>query len=237
MEVHILFDLLSYLFAFVVAKYLGSPSKGILPQGDKGMLYLAGIVGFVSGSVGLGSLNIWLSQDSHMILGKSILGALFGGIVAIEGFKKSRGIKGSTGAYFTPSLAIGISVGRIGCFLAGLEDYTYGIETTLPWGVDFGDRIIRHPVQLYESLAMFAFFLYALWRYRVDKVRFEQKIFYQFILWYATQRFVWELLKPYESIALGINLFGWVCLVLVGYALMYLRKKKGEQYGILCKKL
>jgi len=36
-------------------------------------------------------------------------------------------------------LAVGIAVGRIGCFLTGLDDHTYGLPTTLPWAVDFGD--------------------------------------------------------------------------------------------------
>ena len=63
------------------------------------------------------------------------------------------GITHSTGAYFAPSLAIGIAIGRIGCFLSGLEDYTYGTPTTLPWGYDFGDGVLRHPVQLYEAAA------------------------------------------------------------------------------------
>jgi prolipoprotein diacylglyceryltransferase len=188
--------------------------------------YTTLVAGFVIGSVGLSMFNNYLSLGGKVILGKSILGALFGGILFSEIFKRFMGIKGSTGAYFVPSLAIGIAIGRIGCFLAGLEDYTYGIETTLPWGVDFGDGLSRHPVQLYESGAMFVFFGYSLWRYRVDRAGFERTIFYQFILWYASQRFVWELLKPYESIALGINLFGWVCLLLIGYAILFLYKEK-----------
>jgi prolipoprotein diacylglyceryltransferase len=98
------------------------------------------------------------------------------------------------------------------------------VETALPWGVDFGNGVARHPVQLYESGAMAGFFFYALWRLRVDRAGFEQTIFYQFILWYTLQRFAWELLKPYEPVALGINLFGWVCIGLFVYALVFLNR-------------
>ena len=35
---------------------------------------------------------------------------------------------------------------------------TYGTPTALPWGVDFGDGVPRHPVQLYEAATMAAFF-------------------------------------------------------------------------------
>ena len=226
MYIHLFFDLLAYGVAgYLSWRYFrgGSVIKDI---DVRWYYYTTLVAGFVIGSVGLSMFNNYLSLGGKVILGKSILGALFGGILFSEIFKRFMGIKGSTGAYFVPSLAIGIAIGRIGCFLAGLEDYTYGIETTLPWGVDFGDGLSRHPVQLYESGAMFVFFGYSLWRYRVDRAGFERTIFYQFILWYASQRFVWELLKPYESIALGINLFGWVCLLLIGYAILFLYKEK-----------
>ena len=53
-------------------------------------------------------------------------------------------------------------VGRWGCFLSGLEDQTHGTPTALPWGHDFGDGMLRHPVQLYESFAMGLFLVVAL---------------------------------------------------------------------------
>ncbi len=56
----------------------------------------------------------------------------------------------------------GLAVGRIGCHLAGLTDGTHGDPSSLPWAVDFGDGIPRHPVNLYEviflgSLALIIF--------------------------------------------------------------------------------
>ncbi len=83
--------------------------------------------------------------------GKTIVGALLGGTIAVEWIKRRHGISRRTGDLFAVPLALGIAVGRIGCFLSGLGDQTYGIATALPWGVDFGDGIARHPVQLYES--------------------------------------------------------------------------------------
>ncbi|MEN8216939.1 MAG: prolipoprotein diacylglyceryl transferase family protein [Pseudomonadota bacterium] len=94
---------------------------------------------------------------------KSVLGAIVGGIIAVELFKKVMKIDVSTGAYFVPSLTIGIAVGRIWCYFSGLEDYTY--ETDFFLALDFGDGILRHPVQLYESLVMALFFVYSLWMY------------------------------------------------------------------------
>jgi prolipoprotein diacylglyceryltransferase len=166
-----------------------------------------------------------LGTDSHGI-GKSVFGALFGGIVAAELFKKIYNIKGSTGAYFVPSLAIGIAIGRIGCFLAGMDDYTYGIVTALPWGYDFGDGLMRHPVQLYESASMWIFFSYSIYLYRHHQEYFEKYIFYQFVSFYALQRFLWEFLKPYDSIMMGLNIFQIGCLALIAYAMIFIYKQK-----------
>jgi phosphatidylglycerol:prolipoprotein diacylglycerol transferase len=77
--------------------------------------------------------------------------------LAIEILKRRIGITSSTGLRFAAPLAAAIAVGRLGCFFAGIEDRTYGNPTDLPWGHDFGDGISRHPVQLYEAIAMALF--------------------------------------------------------------------------------
>src|SRR5258708_616262 len=56
----------------------------------------------------------------------------------------------SSGDGFAIPVAVGIGIGRIGCVLAGLDDPTHGLPTSLPWAVDYGDGIPRHPAQLYE---------------------------------------------------------------------------------------
>ena len=48
------------------------------------------------------------------------------------------------------SILVGLIIGRIGCFIAGLADDTYGNPSSVPWAVDFGDGIPRHPTQLYD---------------------------------------------------------------------------------------
>lgn len=233
MHIHLWFDALSYVAStWLFRTYFYK--KDLLPRGElRWYYYTVVIIGFVLGAMGLSLLNAWVSLDQR-ILGKSVLGALFGAIVSIEFFKYFTGIKGSTGAYFVPSLALGIAIGRVGCFMTGLDDYTYGVETTLPWGVDFGDGVLRHPVQLYESVMMFGFFLYSMWMYKHKKVYFETKIFYILVLFYATQRFMWEFLKPYESVVFGLNVFQLVCLALMVYAIIYLKR---SAHGTLFKKI
>jgi prolipoprotein diacylglyceryltransferase len=84
--------------------------------------------------------------------GKTIVGGLLGGWIGVEAMKKLTGIRRRTGDLFALPLCVGIAVGRIGCFIAGIADDTYGKPTSLPWAVDLGDGIGRHPVQIYEIL-------------------------------------------------------------------------------------
>jgi prolipoprotein diacylglyceryltransferase len=111
-----------------------------------------------------------------------------------------------------------------------MQDFTYGIPTSLPWGVDFGDGIKRHPVQLYESFAMLAFLLILLLNYPKQSAFWQAQGFYIFVLFYAGQRFLWESLKPYSAVFGTVNLFQLLCLGLVGYAvfmLVTIRKNHG----------
>lgn len=161
-------------------------------------------------------------------MGRSIEGAIAGAILAIEGLKWAAGIRGSTGVRFAAPLAAAIVVGRIGCFLAGLDDMTYGTATALPWGVDFGDGVLRHPVQLYESATMALFlvvFLPLLLRGRPLALRGG---FYLFIGVYAGQRFLWEFLKPYGTVLGPFNVFHLLSLALVVYAVLHARKEMIE---------
>jgi phosphatidylglycerol---prolipoprotein diacylglyceryl transferase len=176
-------------------------------------------VGAIAGAWAFGSWNTALSAVPHP--SHSIAGALAGGIVAVELYKLACGIRGSTGAIWVGPLALGIAVGRWGCLIAGLPDETYGVPTALPWGVDLGDGIARHPVQLYESLAMLAFlgvYLAALAR-RARWTR--ERAFYLFILFYAAQRFVWEFLKPYPRLVGPLDVFQLLALAMIAYALIF----------------
>jgi uncharacterized membrane protein YeaQ/YmgE (transglycosylase-associated protein family) len=106
--------------------------------------FLSLAAGAAVGAWAAGSLNTL--QGPAPVLSHSVAGALVGAIVAVEIYKLVRGLRGSTGAIFVGSFATGVIVGRWGCLFAGLPDRTYGVATTLPWGVDLGDGVSRHPV-------------------------------------------------------------------------------------------
>jgi len=97
----------------------------------------------------------------------------------------------------SPLIALGLSFGRIGCFLAGC---CYGKETLLPWGVVFKnpDSLARlnvplHPTQIYDAVNGVALFLVLSWMER--KKTFDGQIFWLFILLYSITRFLVEMFR------------------------------------------
>lgn len=218
MLVHTVFDLLAWTMAALVARAIGA--IGVAPKRTPFTAphyFIALSLGALAGAIFFGSANLRFS--GMFSLGHSIAGALAGGIVAVEIYKWASGIRGSTGAQFAAPLAAGIAIGRFGCFFAGLPDYTYGVETTLPWGADFGDGISRHPVQLYESAAMAAFLMIYLAAVSRGAGFVRQNGFYLFVLWYGVQRFAWEFLKPYPLLFGPFNLFHFLCAAMILYAI------------------
>ncbi len=227
MFVHTIFDVLAWLsggaMAWFVARtgWLAGAVRVRSPFSDPSYFIALGL-GAIAGAILFGSLNLDLA--GRFVLGHSIAGAIAGGIVAVEIFKLATGVRGSTGAQFVAPLATGIAVGRWGCFFAGLPDYTFGTPTNLPWGVDFGDGVARHPVQIYESVSMVAFLVFYLREVARGNRFVQRQGFYLFVSFYALQRFAWEFFKPYPHIAGPFNIFHAVCFVLLAYALLMMSR-------------
>ena len=189
MALHALFDILAFVAAWLGHRWarpllVTDRARAIRSSAD----YRAALIfGAAIGAFGLGTANLWLSGQAG--IGRSIEGALFGAIIAIELFKKLAGITTRTGAGFVLPLAIGIAVGRIGCLLAGLEDFTYGVPTGAGWGWDFGDGVLRYPVQLFESLAMAGYALVYGWQLRRGRGGLFEGGFGLVVAFYGAQRF------------------------------------------------
>ena len=187
-------------------------------------------------SLGIGAvIGAWLFGSANSMRGPiiapshSIAGALAGGIIAVEIWKRLHGIRVSTGGALVLPICVGIIVGRLGCFFAGLPDYTYGVPSSVPWAVDIGDGIGRHPVQLYESAAM-ALFLGVYLRARLQGAHWARHhAFHAMIIYYAAQRFLWEFLKPYPAVLGPLNIFHILMLGLVAYGLFWSCRSRGHE--------
>jgi prolipoprotein diacylglyceryltransferase len=216
---HPLLETLAYAAAFAVFRRAKAREGDILDEPRRWTVIAAAAVGALIGSRLLGLAEQWPTVAEAwrtgrfwaLMLspgGKTIIGGLLGGWLAVEVAKKLGGIKRRTGDLFALPLCVGIGVGRIGCFVAGLADDTYGKPTTLPWAVDFGDGIGRQPVQVYEIL-----FLILLGFVVSTKAKLPVGArFRLFMGSYLTWRIAIDFLKPQPLIE-GMNLIQWSCLV------------------------
>ncbi|MCC6442229.1 MAG: prolipoprotein diacylglyceryl transferase [Armatimonadetes bacterium] len=196
-------------------------------------LLIAAVVGGVLGSkipvwlMAFGQLKAGAISMEAVLSGRTILGGLVGGVLAVEIVKRRMGLAGRTGNLFAPSLALAVCIGRVGCFLRGC---CYGVTTSLPWGIDFGDHLMRHPTQLYESLFALGLFAY-LWQTR-RRTRTRGLLFARFMLSYAAFRFFEEFLRAGPKGAFSLTAAQWVCVLIAGYYFTLLRHiRKGEPYG------
>jgi len=184
------------------------------------------VLGCLLGAIVGSKLAVWLEYP-HLVrqhwgspllifTGQSIVGGLIGGVVGVEIAKRIAGIHRATGDHFVLPLVVGISIGRIGCFLAGLHDDTYGLPTSLPWGVDFGDGVPRHPTQLYE-IGFVAVLGAGLLRFKPRLSAEPGLMFKLFLASYLVWRLLIDFLKPlpyaYATGISGIQLLAAIWLV------------------------
>jgi prolipoprotein diacylglyceryltransferase len=213
--------MLAYALGFRLFLQLRRRQGDPVPQATRLTLVASATVGAALGS----KLLHWLQQPSvtlahasdlaFLLGGKSIVGGLLGGLVAVELTKVRLGEARSSGDLYVLPLCLGISVGRIGCFLTGLPDHTYGVATTLPWGVDFGDGVARHPTQLYEIAWLALVAAWGIWQ-RPRAAR-SGDLFRGFMILYLGFRLVVDFWKPDAGEYLGLTGIQWACIAGLAY--------------------
>lgn len=179
------------------------------------------VIGCIAGAA-IGNKLVFLAEASHtwvthgwraLLMGQSIVGGLVGGLIGVEATKTLTGVKTSTGDDFVLPIMIGTAVGRIGCYLAGLHDGTYGLPTHMSWGVDLGDGVLRHPAPLYELIFVLIWGAFVI---HIKKKRpcVDGLSFKLYLSGYLLWRLMIEFIKPrnhlYAESLSGIQL---VCLI------------------------
>ncbi len=212
-------EFLAYAIGFQVYLALKRKFRDVIAPAERWQVIAAAAFGAALGSRLLGWMeDPMLAWHAGLVGGKTIVGGLAGGWIAVEAVKAKMGVRVRTGDLLSIPLAVGIAIGRVGCFLTGLPDDTYGTATLLPWGVDFGDGIRRHPTQLYEIvfLVFLATVLFQALKMVAAGILETGDVFRLFIVGYGSWRVLIDFVKP-EPRLLGMSVIQWTCLAGLAY--------------------
>jgi prolipoprotein diacylglyceryl transferase len=110
-------------------------------------------------------------------------------------------------------LPLGQAIGRLGNWF---NQELYGLPTNLPWGVNFGDGILRHPTEIYESLFMLVMFIY------LEKIKNREDIkpgqlLKILMVYYFAFRFFIEFIRVQDVVLFGLTGFQIVSLLAIIY--------------------
>lgn len=226
LSLHFVFELLAFGLGYRYYRHLRGKKPDPISSGNRLWILIGAAAGAFLFSRLLGGLEepfLFFSgtlTPADYYANRTIVGGLLGGLVGVELTKKLIGEKESSGDLFTYPLILAVMVGRVGCFLSGVAEPTYGVPTGLPWGMDLGDGIPRHPVALYEIL-----FLALLWiSLRAVEKRYDLRSglrFALFMIAYLLFRFGIDFIKPGFRFSFGLTSIQIACLLgLLYYAVL-----------------
>jgi len=208
------------------APLFSSPSSGLYLLG-----YLSGAAAFawMARRRGLGTVGVWSVCVAGLIgglvganaaqffatggtVGKTVLGGVAGGYLAVHLYKRFIGLKRPLGDLFAVALMAGEAVGRWGCLVGGC---CYGREVATGVGrpayAVFQHGAWRHPAQVYLSLAC-AVILAVLLLLEKRRAFPENGLFLVQGVLYCIARFVVEFFRTADPAALGLTAAQWACI-------------------------
>jgi len=247
-EIHSYGLLLAVAFLVAIQIFIARGVKRGLPEEALSSVSLVILILAILGGRGLFVLTHWndyatdplgvfrLWEGGLMLYGGYILG-IAGGILYVRGKGLSVWRVADAAA---PSMAIGIGIGRLGCFLNGC---CFGLPTHLPWGITFPSGSystltfagsLLHPSQLYLAMAGFALFFVLI---RLDRVaRFDGWLFWTAVASDAVIRFLIDFTRYYDSTSflgtiggLSFNVNQVLSVFLITTALIMLRVLSGKR--------
>ncbi len=214
----------TYGMTLAIGLFLGirlGIANGVRYGMDKHLVTRVALRGVIAGLIGAKLLMILMtwdtwSHDWQQIFSNDFLlwgGVYYGGFLSAlavsAGLTVLYRLPGWTVAdALAPGIALGHSIGRLGCFAAGC---CWGTPTTSWMGVEFNALaheqtgvpigVHLHPTQLYESGLTFVIFLF-LMKLRARR-KYPGQIMLVYIYLYATARFVVEFYRGDEPEWIG----------------------------------
>jgi prolipoprotein diacylglyceryltransferase len=198
------------------------------------------LVAVLGGAIGARVATAWERPDWWLayaslplsqaleVSGKSIIGAIAGGYVAIALSKRALGYRRSTGDAYALAIPVATAIGRVGCFLSELP---LGTPTSLPWGVSVAPSAAAtfpacpgcggpmHPTMLYE-IGFNIVAAIVVWRFR-SRVPAPGDALKLYLLGAAAFRFLVEFIRTSPRQALDLTAPQWVLIPAIALLLIH----------------
>ncbi len=235
LPLHFVFETLAYVLGYRYYLYLRRHTADAISEQNRIIIFVGAAAGAFLGSHIIGVLeNPQLLGQFNMIYfmgNKTIVGGFVGGLIGVELAKKTIGVTTSSGDLMVYPLIMAMVIGRIGCFLSGLEDGTYGVPTNSFLGIDLGDGIPRHATNLYE-IVFWIVLWFALRFYERKHTFTDGSRFKVFMVSYLLFRLFIEFIKPAWTFSFGLSVIQLVCLGgLLYYYKVFLHPRKLTAYA------
>ena len=237
---------LMYLIGFVGAWWLGV-KRAAYPDSDWNNEQVSDVIFYGALGVILGGrigyilfYNFSVFIDNPVIIfkiwqgGMSFHGGMLGVFVALYLFgRKTNRTFFQVSDFIAPMVPIGLGAGRIGNFI-NKELPGRVAEGNIPWAMDYGDHMARHPSALYQALTEGLLLFLLLFIYS-RKPRPTMAVSALFMIGYGSFRFITEFFRTPDA-HLGFVMFDWMTkgqqlsipMVLFGLFLIFLIKKKQQ---------
>lgn len=150
-----------------------------------------------------------------------LTGLIAGGLALFIWLKKSREAWRTWFDFYTPLLALGYGLARIGCFLTGC---CFGVTCSLPWAVEFsGLEGARHPTQLYLTFIELSLFAVLIWAPKKFKLQ-PGEVFFGYIALSSLGRMWIETLRDdfRGTFILGLSPSSWISLIFLSLAVGFI---------------
>ena len=215
-NIHLVLEYAAFFFAYRYYVHLRKQTTDSISYSNRLSIILGAALGALIGSRIMAYLENPVTDFSsidliYLINLKTSMGGLFGGLLGVEFTKQKLNITHSSGDLFTLPIIAGIFIGRIGCFLSGTNEFTYGKPTSFFAGMNLGDGVLRHPLALYELVFLILLFFVLRNLYNQQRLPNGQ-LFKFFMLSYFGFRFFLEFLKPNFFYVLNLSSIQWLCI-------------------------
>jgi len=211
---------LMYLLGFVAALYIGN-LRSKLPANSWNKDQVSDVIFYCAIGVILGGrigyilfYNFGAFLDNPLIIvriwegGMSFHGGMLGVFTALYLFvRKTNRTFFQVSDFVAPMVPLGLGFGRIGNFI-NKELWGRPVDSMLPWAMDYGDHVARHPSSLYQALSEGLLLFIILFVYS-KKPRPTMAVSGVFMLAYGGFRFITEFFRTPDA-HLGFVMFNWM---------------------------